>query len=607
MESSSTDRAGEHERRGFAFFSQGRFADAAAELAIVVELRPDSAAAHGNLAAALGQAGRAAQSLASFDRALALDPAFVAAYLNAANIAARVGRVGEAIARLRQAQARFPNDPGVHFTAGELYYAQGLRDEARAALARVLALDPQHVKARWLHAIGALPQAYGPGEDPAVFRLEFEAELRALAAWCDAAPSPLAPDSVAERQPFYLAFMEEGNQALRSDYGDLCARLLAAAFPADAASPIRARPAGGPVRLAVVSGFLYDQSVWTALLRGWCAHLDRAKVELHYLYTGSTCDAETAIARSHAASFTMGLGGVGEWVAALRSLEPDIILYPEIGMDATTARLAALRLAPAQAVAWGHPETSGYPTIDHFLSAEAFEPPGAEAHYRERLVRLPGIGCHYDDLVPEFVGVDWAAWGVDPLAPRLVCPGTPYKYMPQHDRLLAEIARRVPAAQLLFFVDRAPALSECIERRLAVAFANAGLDATRHVRFLPHQSRAAFFGILRDCDALLDTIGFSGFNTAMQAIECDLPIVAWEGRFMRGRLASGALRAIGMDELVATTPQRYVDLAVRLAQDATYRLQAASRLAQRKPVLFRDPAPVRAFERFLFEAAGRGG
>jgi hypothetical protein len=43
----------------------------------------------------------------------------------------------------------------------------------------------------------------------------------------------------------------------------------------------------------------------------------------------------------------------------------------------------------------------------------------------------------------------------------------------------------------------------------------------------------------------LDTIGFSGFNTAMLAVECGLPVVTREGRFMRGRLASGHSKAYG--------------------------------------------------------------
>ncbi len=61
-------------------------------------------------------------------------------------------------------------------------------------------------------------------------------------------------------------------------------------------------------------------------------------------------------------------------------------------MDQMTARLAALRLAPVQLAAWGHPITTGFPTIDGYLSAAAFEPGDAQEHYRERLVPLPEVG-----------------------------------------------------------------------------------------------------------------------------------------------------------------------------------------------------------------------
>lgn len=601
-----------HEQRAFSLFAQGRFADAVAEFEAVARLAPDTASAHSNLAAALGQAGQLAASVASFERALALDPGLTLVHLNLATLLTRLGQPLEAVARLRDAQRRFPADPNVHLSAGQLYYTQGLREEALTAFARVLELDPEHARARWLRTVATLPQAYGPGEDPAVFRLEFEAELRSMARWLGAHPSARAAEAVAERHPFYLAFMEESNTALLSDYGDLCARVITQGKSATPESPVavgatRPAPMGpgnaGPVRVAVVSGYLYDQSVWTALLRGWFGRLSRDRVELHLFHTGHTRDAQTEIARSHAATFTMGLGTLDAWVEAIGRIAPDVILYPEIGMDSTAGRLAALRLAPTQVVSWGHPETSGYPTLDYYLSAAAFEPSGAQANYREKLVTLPGIGCYYDDLVPEFEGTDWAALGVDPYLPRLLCAGTPYKYMPQHDALLVEIAQRAPDAQLLFFVDRAPLLSESIERRLAIAFDRAGLDARRNVRFLPYQSRPAFFGMLRDCDAMLDTVGFSGFNTAMQAIECDLPIVAWEGKFMRGRLASGTLRTMGMDELVATTPEQYVDLAVRLCRDGTYRLKTAARIGERKGVLFRDLASVRALEDFLVRVA----
>ena len=84
---------------------------------------------------------------------------------------------------------------------------------------------------------------------------------------------------------------------------------------------------------------------------------------------------------------------------------------------------------------------------------------------------------------------------------------------------------------------------------------------------------------MSQADVFLDTMGFSGFNTALQAIESGLPVAAWEGRFLRGRLASGILRRMGMDELVADGDAAFVDIAVRLAQDAAWWGSVRERMA----------------------------
>jgi predicted O-linked N-acetylglucosamine transferase (SPINDLY family) len=100
-------------------------------------------------------------------------------------------------------------------------------------------------------------------------------------------------------------------------------------------------------------------------------------------------------------------------------------------------------------------------------------------------------------------------------------------------------------------------------------------------------------------DIFLDTIGFSGFNTAMQAIERGLPIVSREGRFLRGRLASGPLRRMGLRQLVTESEEEYIALAVKLVQDREYRAQIRRRMEEERHVLFEDIAPIRAMEDFM--------
>ena len=82
-------------------------------------------------------------------------------------------------------------------------------------------------------------------------------------------------------------------------------------------------------------------------------------------------------------------------------------------------------------------------------------------------------------------------------------------------------------------------------------FQAAGLNYTDHVRFIRWLNLREFHCLLRRADVLLDTIGFSGYNTALQAIECGLPLITREQQFLRGRLASGVMRPMGMVELIA--------------------------------------------------------
>jgi len=240
-------------------------------------------------------------------------------------------------------------------------------------------------------------------------------------------------------------------------------------------------------------------------------------------------------------------------------------------MNPTTAQLACMRLAPVQMATWGHPETTGLPTMDYYLSAEAFEHGDAQQNYAEKLICLPHLGCYYEPLETVEKETDFGQWGIQFSNPVMLCPGTPFKYQPQHDEIFIEIARRLGNVQLVFFsYHRIPQLSQKLAQRIAGKFAAAGLDFNRHVVFIPWQKASGFYQLMRRATLMLDTIGLSGFNTAMQAIGCDLPIVAYQGRFMRGKLASALLHRLGLQACIADNIIDYVDCVTRLATDTEF-------------------------------------
>ena len=623
---------------GRAFEAQGRLEDSVASYWKAASLAPRSTEVHFELGNRLMDQGNAPEAVHSFRKALELQPDFPAAHSNLGNALKAQGRLDEAVACYQQALRLRPDFLDAHYNLGIAYRDQASHDDAIACFEKVLqlkpdfagahyclgqvlddedrheqsldcfkkavSLNPEFALARWAFAVCQLPAVYGEEAEQRLSREAFSAELDRLDRWFDATRTPEGFGAVGAHQPFCLAYQENNNRELLRRYGKLCTRLMAAWLDRQQGLPSRTRGSTGVIRVGIVSRYFRSHSVWNAIVKGWFQQLDRARFSLHAFYLGVEQDQETHFAKSRAVHFESGHKGLRQWVDAISGQQPDVLIYPEIGMDPMTARLASLRLAPVQAAAWGHPETTGLPTIDYYLSAEDFEPANAQENYTERLVSLPHLGCYYRSAAVG-AGVDLGSLGIETNAPLLVCPGMPFKYAPQYDSVITGIARRLGRCRFIFFQSRLNRTWDKVRRRLAAAFAQSRLDFDDFVTFIPWQDRPAFYGLLKHSDVYLDTIGFSGFNTAVQAIECGLPIVTREGRFLRGRLASGILKRMGLAELVAQSEEGYVELAVRLAREAEYREHIRRRVAESRHVLFEDTAPIRALEAFLIEAAGR--
>ncbi len=211
--------------------------------------------------------------------------------------------------------------------------------------------------------------------------------------------------------------------------------------------------------------------------RRWITGLDRSQFEIfaYHLHPGvDALGSEIAASVDHFRHLVGPRWRVANVAAAIRDDALDVLVYLELGMHSVSFALAALRLAPVQCAAWGHPTTTGHPTIDYYLSAAAMEPPDAAAHYSERLVLLPGIGTQYSPpAIPE--DTDRARFSLPQDKVLLLCPQSLFKVHPDNDDLLAAVlaaAREYDARAL-----RGP--SPGADRPLHAA-ARAGVRRARH-------------------------------------------------------------------------------------------------------------------------------
>jgi protein O-GlcNAc transferase len=344
--------------------------------------------------------------------------------------------------------------------------------------------------------------------------------------------------------------------------------------------------------------------VWRLPTRGWVEGLDRGRFELTAFHTGAICDAETDRARRLFDGFVQGPLSLEAWRARIVERAPHALIYPEVGMDPTAAKLAALRLAPAQYASWGHPSTSGYPTLDFYLTSDAMEPAEGAAHYSETLVRLPGLSTTFSLPPAGLPAPSRASLGLADADVVYWCCQSLYKYLPRYDGVFAEIAQRVPKSRFVFIeFPGSPPLTRRFQDRLAAAFAARGLDARAFCAILPRMTPGAFQAAMGCADVMLDSIGWSGCNSVLEAFARALPVVTLPGETMRSRHAAAMLREIGMDRWICGTQAEYVETAAALGLDPQARRAASEALAAALPRLNRTPA-IPALARHLLEACG---
>jgi protein O-GlcNAc transferase len=563
-----------------------------------IALEPNNADAHNNRGNALQELTHLDAAVASYDKAIALKPDFAEAYCNRGIALKALNQLGAAVASYDKAIVLKPDYADAYYCRGNALVELIELQQAKESYAKALESDPDHSRARWALALVTIPPVYSECDAPEVSRTAFAKELDDLDAWFVQSRMDMAYEAVGSTQPFYLAYQELNNKPLLARYGAVCHRLMAHWQRSNHILP-GSLSRSGKIRIGIVSEHIRNHSVWNAIIKGWMLNIDPERFELHVCVLNEGVDEETRLARSRATGWIEKQRSMAGYAKGIVESNIEVLIYPEIGMNSLTAQLANLRLAPVQLATWGHPETTGVPTIDYFLSAEALEPGGAGSLYTETLVKLPNLGCHYSRQPVNSASPDLATLGVTADRPLLLCAGTPYKYAPQHDWLFVELAKRLGRCDLVFFSFRKKFMSSFLEQRLRRAFEASNLNFDDYGKFIPWLRQEEFYGLMRSADVLLDTIGFSGFNTAMQAVQCLLPIATIEGRFMRGRFASGILQRMGLPELVACTEMEYVSLVMQLARDRNFRDRVRDQMRTKQAILFDDLEPIRALEQFL--------
>jgi predicted O-linked N-acetylglucosamine transferase (SPINDLY family) len=142
--------------------------------------------------------------------------------------------------------------------------------------------------------------------------------------------------------------------------------------------------------------------------------------------------------------------------------------------------------------------------------------------------------------------------------------------------LWCQILTRVPEASLAAYAIPAGKSQESLNTRLAAR----GIDPERVVirDRLPVRDYLETIGTV---GVALDTFPYNGATTTLDTLWMGVPVIALRGERSISRSSYSILCSMGASELIAETPEEYVELNVRLGHDAEWRRALRATLRDR--------------------------
>jgi protein O-GlcNAc transferase len=534
---------------------------------------------------------------AAFSQLLLYAPADADAHFNHGVALQRQGDVPGAARAYQRALTLAPDLTAAHFNLGTLFQQQGNLQAAIAAYTHVLQADPKHVTAyknlgeallaagevdAWRANFRAFEQQCPKAMPLAVYALEacqHEADFDRLERYLDglrrdeyeARDEQELADCLEELLYLLLFFDVEPALMLRlaQAYDAVAPKVYGSPLPA----PATRRP--GPLRIGYLSADLRNhvmgKMMWQAI-----AHHDSAAIACHFYSNSAVRDDWTERFVGVAARFEV-IAGLDDAAAAQRIAQDDLDILVDLSTHTRGARPGILALKPArvQITHVASAGTVGLSTIDFKLTDHFADVPANQEFQIERLLAMAGCVYPYRHVPPAAQHpFHRATLGIPADAVLIGAFVNPLKLSRRCLRLWRDVLQRIPRARLAFSPAN-PALRASYLRLAAAS----GIAADR-LLFLPQgrsdEENQARYGLI---DFVLDTLPFGGVNGTLEALDMQVPVVTLVGKRHGERTSYSILSNLGVTGTIAETGRDFVEIAVRLADDAAFAREVRAAIA----------------------------
>jgi len=534
---------------GLALRSLGDLPQARVYLEKAIGLSPGRADYRGALAQTLSGLGEYTLAAEQARRALEINPRFAEGHSSLAIALQSLGRMDEGLAHLKIAIELEPHNPAYYVNLGTARQQAGQYPESEDSYRQAIRIAPGFAPGYAnLGALYLLREKYAGAREPILKALALNpADPRALQNL----------DHLLYAANYSTEISREDIFAMHRRWGELIESHTRAPWPAAPASGSRR------LRLGYVSpDFLSHAAAY--FIEPFMAHHDAEKFEV-------TCYADVA----HPDTFTERFRGYphrwrdiagksdAEVAAMIRADGIDILVDLAGHTKNNRLMVFALRPAPLQISYLGYPNTTGLTTVDYYITDAWADPEGTSEHlYTEKLVRLPGgFSCFRpEDLAPPIGPLPARQNGHVTFASLNILK----KFNGEVAALWAQVLEQVPDARLI--IQCRTLADSAVQQAVRERFAGFNI-APERLELLPGMSLADHLGLYNRIDIALDPFPWNGHTTTSHALWMGVPVVTLAGNTHSGRLATSVLCQVGLEAMIAHTPEEYVARAVALAAD----------------------------------------
>jgi protein O-GlcNAc transferase len=510
-----------------------------------IGVNPSAAGYHNSLGIALAALGREDDAVAAHRKAVELDPHLFNAHHNLGSVLASGGRYDEAISSLKTAVRLKPDDPNTHSGLGVALLLSQRLDEAITEFEEAKRLSPNSAQI-FMHLGNAYLEC--AQHDDAIGCFD-----RALSLEPKVANRLSSRIFAMHYHPGYdsLAILKSARQ---------WEELVTAGLTQPAPSHMNDRTAERKLRIGYVSPDFRNHPVGRSILPLISDH-DRGQFEIYCYSSASREDSTMSKLRESADEWRDICQLDDERVAeTIRNDRIDILVDLALHTVGHRLSLFARKPAPVQMSYLGYCSTTGLGAMDYRLSDPFVDPAEVDLSvYSEKTVRLPR---NYLCYVP--MGDAPAVSALPCLSSGFITFGCLNKFAKCSADCLdlwARILQAVPNSRLVLH-----AMPGWYLDRVRGRFERGGVSPSR-LEFVGKMDWPQYVATYARIDIALDPFPYNGGITTCDALWMGVLVITLSGKTAVGRVGRSILSNVGLPELVAQTPEQYVQLAVDLANN----------------------------------------